>query len=90
MLGLEIATWIALGVVFGAVTHHLSTRKPAWFEVLLAGAVGGFGGGYLFRGGPPGSYSGVGLVTAGVGAIVFLVLDWLFHGEGPSAHRPQT
>jgi len=89
MLGLEIVTWIAMGLVLSAVVRHLSKRKPAWFEILIVGAVGAFSGGYLFRRGPPDSYSGVGLVTAGVGTIVFLVIEWLFHGVHPPAQRPQ-
>ena len=90
MLGLEIVTWVALGLAFGAVVRCLSKRKPAWFEILMVGAVGAFSGGYLFRRGPPESYSGVGLVTAGVGAIVFLVIEWLFQGVHPPTQRPQT
>ncbi len=91
MLGMEIVSWIALGLVLGGAAHYLSTRKPAWFEVLIVGAVGALIGGYLFRGaGMPGTYSGVALLTAGVGAVVLLVIDGLFHGKRPSEQRPQT
>jgi uncharacterized membrane protein YeaQ/YmgE (transglycosylase-associated protein family) len=91
MLFIEIVTWLALGLVLGAGAHYLSTRKPAWLEVFIVGAIGAFIGGYLFRGaGTPGIYSGVALLTAGVGAIVFLLIDRLFHGKRPLEQRPQT
>ena len=90
MLSFEIATWIVLGLVLGAVTHYLSSQKPSWFETLLMGAVGAFAGGYLFRTGGASTYSAVAVVTAGVGAVVFLVIDGLFHGRRPPEHRPQT
>jgi len=91
MLGLEIATWIALGLVLGGAAYSLSTRKPALSEVFFVGAIGALIGGYLFRGGgTPGTYSGVALVTAGLGAIVLLVIDKLFHLRRPPEQRPQT
>jgi len=91
MLGLEIVTWIALGLVLGGAAHYLSTRRPAWVEVFIVGAVGALIGGYFFRpGGTPGTYSGVALLTAGLGAIVLLVIDGLFHGRRPPEQRPQT
>ena len=78
MSALEIVTWIALGFALGAVAHFLSPRKPAWVEAFVVGAVGALVGGYLLRDGTPGIYSGKGLLTAGVGAIVLLYIDGLF------------
>jgi uncharacterized membrane protein YeaQ/YmgE (transglycosylase-associated protein family) len=91
MLGIEIVTWIIVGLVLGGAAHYISTRKPAWGEVLIVGAIGALVGGLIFRsGGTPGTFSGVALVTAGVGAIVFLVIDGLFHGKRPPQQHPQT
>ncbi len=92
MVTVEILSWIALGIAIGIISYYASaTKNLSLGEVTLVGAIGGFLSGLVSLWSVPAKgFNGFALTMAGVGSIVFLLVDWSIRGGRRHEPHPPT
>jgi len=90
MLIVDIASWVIMGLVIGAVWAFLaSNRHLKLLGTSIFGVIGALAGGFLFVGeATPGKYSFTALLTSILGAVISLFIYALISHRQPPRQQP--